>query len=70
VDFVIKMHDRIIPIEIKYQNLKKPELTTGMKRFNELYKDEIQYSIVITKDFLDVYEYNEKVYYFIPYYMI
>jgi len=41
-----------------------------MKRFNELYKDEIQYSIVITKDFLDVYEYNEKVYYFIPYYMI
>jgi len=70
VDFVIKMHDRIIPIEIKYQNLKKPELTTGMKRFNELYKDEIQYSIVITKDFLDVYEYNSKTYYYIPYYMI
>ena len=70
VDFVIKMHDKIIPIEIKYQNLRKAELTTGMKKFNELYADEIEYSIIITKDFLDIYEHNEKKYYFIPYYMI
>jgi len=64
------MHDKIIPIEIKYQNLRKAELTTGMKKFNELYADEIEYSIIITKDFLDIYEHNEKKYYFIPYYMI
>lgn len=70
VDFVIKMHDKIIPIEIKYQNLKEPEITTGMKKFNELYKDNIPYSIVITKDLLDMFEFNGKSYYFIPYYMI
>lgn len=70
VDFVIKMHDNIIPIEIKYQNMKEPEITTGMKKFNELYKDNIPYSIVITKDLLDMFEFNGKSYYFIPYYMI
>lgn len=70
VDFIVKVHDKLIPIEIKYQNLKKPELTTGMKKFNELYGDEIMYSIVITKDLLDIHEYDGKNYYFIPYYMI
>lgn len=70
VDFVIKMHDNIIPIEIKYQNMKEPEITTGMKKFNELYKDNIPYSMVITKDLLDMFEFNGKSYYFIPYYMI
>lgn len=70
VDFVIKMHNKIIPIEVKYQNFKKWELTTWMKKFNELYKDEIKYSIIITKDFLDIFELDWKKYYFLPYYMI
>jgi len=70
VDFIIKMQNKFIPIEIKYQNIKKAELTTWMKNFNELYKDMIDYGIIITKDFLDIYSHNWKKYYFLPYYYL
>ncbi|MBW7954467.1 ATP-binding protein [Candidatus Gracilibacteria bacterium] len=69
VDFVIKMHNKIIPIEVKYQNFKKGEITTGMKKFNDLYEKEIKYNIVITKDLLDIGNINNKKIYFIPYYL-
>ncbi len=70
VDFVIRTNSALIPIEIKYQNMKKPEFTTGMKIFNELYADDVPYSIVITKDYTDVCEYRGKTWYFLPYYMV
>lgn len=70
VDFVIKTSEHLIPLEIKYQNKMNPPLTTGMRRFNELYHEQIPYSLIITKDLLDMREYEGKKYYYIPYYMI
>jgi len=69
VDFVIRMHDKLIPIEVKFQNFKKCDYTIGMKKFNDLYEKEIKYNIVITKDFLDIWAINNKRVYFIPYYL-
>lgn len=69
VDFVIKTHDKLIPIEVKYQKLKKWEITTWMKKFNEIYNEQIKYSLVITKDYLDVDIHKNKKIYFIPYYL-
>ncbi len=69
VDFVIKMHDKLIPIEVKYQNFKKCEITTWMKKFNDIYLEQVKYSIVITKDFINVCKFNDIKIYFIPYYL-
>ena len=49
VDFVIKAGQRIIPIEVKYQNMKGPKLTRGFRSFLKTYQPSL--SAVITKSF-------------------
>ena len=68
VDFVLKKENKIIPIEVKYQNFKKSQITIGMKNFIELYQP--KQAIIITKDYQDFIKINKCEVYFIPVYLI
>lgn len=68
VDFVLKKENKIIPIEVKYQNFKKPQITIGMKNFIELYQS--KQAIVITKDYQSFVKSGKCEVYFIPIYLI
>lgn len=68
VDFVLKKGVEQIPIEVKYKEFKKPQITLGMKNFIKTYKSKT--AIVATKNyqgFDTIYECNI---YFIPAYLI
>ncbi|MBI4163558.1 MAG: DUF4143 domain-containing protein, partial [Candidatus Aenigmarchaeota archaeon] len=49
VDFIIKIADKTIPIEMKYENFNKPEISRSFLNFISKYKPEI--GVVLTKDF-------------------
>jgi len=49
VDFVLRLNDKIIPVEVKYQTFKKPKISRGFRSFIESYKPDR--ALVITKDF-------------------
>lgn len=49
VDFVLRLNDKVVPIEVKYQTLKKPKISRGFRSFIESYKPDR--ALVITKDF-------------------
>ena len=49
VDFVIKVGQKIVPIEVKYQNMRSPKLTRGFRSFLKAYQPPL--SAVITKSF-------------------
>ena len=49
VDFVIRAGQKIVPIEVKYQNMKGPKLTRGFRSFLKSYQPPL--SAVITKSF-------------------
>ena len=68
VDFVLKKEEEIIPIEVKYQNFKKSQITTGMKNFIELYNP--KQAVIITKDYQAFVKINKCEVYFIPIYLI
>lgn len=40
IDFLINTGQKVIPCEIKYKNLKKPEITRGMRNYIEKYHPE------------------------------
>jgi len=68
VDFVLKKEEEIIPMEVKYQNFKKSQITTGMKNFIELYNP--KQAVIITKDYQAFVKINKCEVYFIPIYLI
>jgi predicted AAA+ superfamily ATPase len=49
VDFVLRMKDEIIPIEVKYQSFKVPKISKSLRSFIESYKT--RKAVVVTKDF-------------------
>jgi len=49
VDFVLEKGLETLPIEVKYQSFKKPEIPSGLKAFIKEYKP--KKAIVVTKDF-------------------
>jgi len=49
VDFILRLNDRLIPIEAKYQAFKKPKISRSLRSFIKTYKPEK--ALVITKDF-------------------
>ncbi|MBI5060970.1 MAG: ATP-binding protein, partial [Candidatus Aenigmarchaeota archaeon] len=64
VDFVIKIGDEIIPIEAKYQNLTKPEISRSFRSFLSAYNP--KRAVVLTKDFWDETEIGGAKIKFIP----
>jgi predicted AAA+ superfamily ATPase len=49
VDFVLRMRDEIIPVEVKYQSFKAPKISRGLRNFVKSYN--AKRALVVTKDF-------------------
>ncbi|MGQ9719549.1 MAG: ATP-binding protein [Nitrososphaerales archaeon] len=48
VDFVLRVKDEIIPVEVKYQSLRVPKVSRSLRSFIRSYK--IKRALVVTKD--------------------
>jgi predicted AAA+ superfamily ATPase len=64
VDFVFSTGREVIPIEVKFSPMKKPEINKGMNSFIEKYKP--RSAIVATKDFSGKIRVGKTVVHFIP----
>lgn len=69
VDFVINTGLEIIPVEVKYSNLKKPETTRSFKSFLSKYKPKKAF-IVHLGDPHEPVDFEGTKIYFIPYYSV
>lgn len=66
VDFVIYFNeDKLIPVEVKYRNLKKPTVTRSLRSFIEAYSP--KKAIVITKNFTDQIKIEKCTVHFLPF---
>ena len=68
VDFMWQKEDKLIPIEVKYRRMKKPELMIGLKNFIENYK--CKQALVITIDYFGSVDYKGCRVYFLPMYLV
>jgi len=68
VDFALKKSGEPIPIEVKYKDFKKPQITLGMKNFIKTYTT--QTAIVVTKNYQEFAKIDGCGIYFIPAYLI
>ncbi|HXW53276.1 MAG TPA: ATP-binding protein [Myxococcota bacterium] len=65
VDFVVYKNDQaLLPIEVKFQNMKAPKVTRGFRSFLQAYQP--KNAVVITKDLIDTITVSESRIYFIP----
>lgn len=64
VDFVLRVKDEIIPIEVKYQSFKKPKISRSLRNFIKSYKT--KRAIVVTKDFWGKIKLNDTSILFVP----
>ena len=64
VDFVLRIKDEIIPIEVKYQSFKKPKVSRSLRSFIKSYKT--KKALVFTKDFWSKKRLNNTSILFVP----
>jgi len=55
VDFILRLNEQVIPIEVKYQTFKSPKISKSLRSFIKTYKP--KRALVVTKDFWG----NEKI---------
>ncbi|NUQ56900.1 MAG: ATP-binding protein [Candidatus Paceibacter sp.] len=65
VDFVITSGDRVTPVEVKYSELKKPEVGRSLKSFIDKYKP--QKAFVVNKSFKETFVIDKTEVNFIPF---
>ena len=63
VDFIIK-NQEILPIEVKYQSLKKPTILSGLRSFLKQYQP--QKAVVINKNLWTKIKFQKTEVYFLP----
>lgn len=68
VDFVINTGLEVIPVEVKYSNIKKPETTRSFKSFLSRYKPKKAFVVHLGEGYPPV-EFEETSIYFVPYYL-
>jgi len=49
VDFILRLNEQVIPIEVKYQTFKNPKISKSLRSFIKTYKP--KRALVVTKDF-------------------
>ncbi len=49
VDFILRLNNELIPVEVKYQTFKKPKIPRSLRSFIKTYKP--QKALIITKNF-------------------
>jgi len=64
VDFVLRIKDEIIPVEVKYQIFKEPKVSKSLRSFIKSYK--IKKALVVTKDFWENMKLNDTTILFVP----
>lgn len=68
VDFVLRLNEKTIPIEVKYQTFKKPKISRSFRSFIESYKPER--ALVVTKDFWGKTKVDKTTILFVPLYYL
>jgi len=68
VDFVIDSGRYVIPVEVKYQKLKKPKITKSLRSFINLYHPEK--TLIVNLEMDTMRELNRTKIYFIPFYKL
>lgn len=66
VDFVIEAGQRVLPIEVKYQNFKKPEVSRSLRSFLEKYQP--SKALVVNLALTDKVEVKSSQVLFLPYF--
>jgi len=64
VDFVLRIKDEIIPLEVKYQTFKEPKISRSMRSFIKSYK--VKMALVVTKNFWDKMKIDNTTVLFVP----
>jgi len=64
VDFVLRIKDEIIPVEVKYQSFKAPKVSRGLRSFVKSYR--IKKGLVVTKGFWEKTKVNDATILFVP----
>jgi len=64
VDFILKLNEQTIPIEVKFQTLKRPRISRSLRSFIKTYKPER--ALIITKDFWGTEKIEETTMLFAP----
>ncbi|MEM2843677.1 MAG: ATP-binding protein [Candidatus Bathyarchaeia archaeon] len=68
VDFIVRIKDEIIPVEVKYQSFKFPKISRSLRSFIKSYK--VKKALIITKDFFEQMKINDAIILFIPAYYL
>ncbi|MEM3607150.1 MAG: DUF4143 domain-containing protein [Candidatus Bathyarchaeia archaeon] len=68
VDFIVRIKDEIIPVEVKYQSFKFPKISRSLRSFIKSYK--MKKALIITKDFFEQMKINDAIILFIPAYYL
>ncbi len=68
VDFVVDFGKTILPIEVKYSYLKRPEIPRALRNFIEKYKP--QKALIVNLSFEERISVNKSDVYFLPFYKI
>jgi len=64
VDFILRLNEQIIPIEVKYQTYKQPKITKSLRSFIKTYKP--KRAMVVTKDFWGEEKFEDTMVLFTP----
>jgi hypothetical protein len=64
VDFVLRIKDEMIPVEVKYRNFKTPKVSRSLRNFIKSYKT--KKALVVTKDFWGQTELENATILFVP----
>jgi hypothetical protein len=68
VDFVVERGNEVIPVEVKYKRLTKPEITRGMRSFIERYKP--KKAFIVNLELESTFCLNSTKLYVVPYYKL
>jgi len=68
VDFVLRIRDDTVPIEVKYQGFKEPKVSRSLLNFIKSY--ETERAVVVTRDFWSKTKINDTTILFTPAYYL
>jgi len=64
VDFILRLNDKLIPIEAKYQQFQKPKISRSLRSFIKTYQP--QKALIITKNFWNLAKIENTTVMFVP----
>lgn len=68
VDFILNTPPQLMPCGVKYQTLKKPAISSGLKSFIKNYPS--QQAVIFTKDYLEQSKIDNTEIFYVPVWMM